>query len=111
MRTIEEKKQKVKSALDGETQAIYPSPSSVHNRLLLTCKLFAIIWTCHSTMSFLYFTENRLIPTEVRKEALELQKLLEFDDEGGEGELISIFMCLYQKSVLLKSALFIGFVS
>ncbi|KTG44149.1 hypothetical protein cypCar_00011301 [Cyprinus carpio] len=42
--TIEEKKQKLKSALD----------------------------------------ENRLLPTEVRKEALELQKLLEFDDEGGE---------------------------
>ncbi|XP_016370013.1 U3 small nucleolar ribonucleoprotein protein IMP4-like [Sinocyclocheilus rhinocerous] len=43
--TIEEKKQKLKSALD----------------------------------------ENRLLPTEVRKEALDLQKLLEFDDEGGEG--------------------------
>uniref|UniRef100_A0A8B9GZR6 IMP U3 small nucleolar ribonucleoprotein 4 n=1 Tax=Astyanax mexicanus TaxID=7994 RepID=A0A8B9GZR6_ASTMX len=45
LHSIEEKKQKLKSALD----------------------------------------ENRLIPTEVRKEALQLQKLLEFDDEGGEG--------------------------
>ncbi|KAK1792241.1 hypothetical protein P4O66_012202 [Electrophorus voltai] len=45
LRSIEEKKQRVKSALD----------------------------------------ENRLLPTEVRKEALQLQKLLEFDDDGGEG--------------------------
>ncbi|XP_069041021.1 U3 small nucleolar ribonucleoprotein protein IMP4 [Lepisosteus oculatus] len=29
--------------------------------------------------------ENRLIPTEVRKEALKLQKLTEYDDEGAEG--------------------------
>ncbi|XP_060678468.1 U3 small nucleolar ribonucleoprotein protein IMP4 [Hemiscyllium ocellatum] len=29
--------------------------------------------------------ENRLIPTELRREALELQKVLEYDDEGGEG--------------------------
>ncbi|TRY54454.1 hypothetical protein DNTS_023719 [Danionella cerebrum] len=45
LRTIEEKKQKLKSALD----------------------------------------DNRLLPTEVRKDALDLQKLLEFDDEGGDG--------------------------
>ncbi|XP_044162663.1 U3 small nucleolar ribonucleoprotein protein IMP4 isoform X3 [Bufo gargarizans] len=29
--------------------------------------------------------ENRLIPTEIRRDALSLQKQLEFDDEGGEG--------------------------
>ncbi|XP_066436016.1 U3 small nucleolar ribonucleoprotein protein IMP4 [Eleutherodactylus coqui] len=29
--------------------------------------------------------ENRLIPTEVRTDALSLQKRLEYDDEGGEG--------------------------
>ncbi|XP_062975618.1 U3 small nucleolar ribonucleoprotein protein IMP4 [Elgaria multicarinata webbii] len=29
--------------------------------------------------------ENCLIPTELRKEALALQKAIEFDDEGGEG--------------------------
>ncbi|MBN3287504.1 IMP4 protein, partial [Polyodon spathula] len=29
--------------------------------------------------------ENRLIPTEIRQEALQLQTLLEYDDEGGEG--------------------------
>ncbi|KAG7280019.1 hypothetical protein CRUP_013566 [Coryphaenoides rupestris] len=29
--------------------------------------------------------ENRLLPTEVRKDALQLQKLLEYDDEGAEG--------------------------
>ncbi|XP_018602409.1 U3 small nucleolar ribonucleoprotein IMP4 [Scleropages formosus] len=45
LHTIEEKKQKLKNALD----------------------------------------ENHLIPTEVRKEALQLQKLLEYDDEGAEG--------------------------
>jgi len=38
-------------------------------------------------MLFLSFAENHILPTEVRKEALELQKLLEFDDEGGEGDL------------------------
>nr|XP_033779070.1 U3 small nucleolar ribonucleoprotein protein IMP4 [Geotrypetes seraphini] len=45
LRTIEEKKEKLKRALD----------------------------------------ENRLIPTEIRREALSLQKLIEYDDEGGEG--------------------------
>ena len=30
-------------------------------------------------------TENRLIPTELRREALALQGSLEFDDAGGEG--------------------------
>ncbi|XP_053466668.1 U3 small nucleolar ribonucleoprotein protein IMP4 [Ictalurus furcatus] len=45
LRSIEEKKQKLKSALD----------------------------------------DNRLIPTEIRKQALDLQKQLEFDDEGGDG--------------------------
>ncbi|XP_048475841.1 U3 small nucleolar ribonucleoprotein protein IMP4 isoform X2 [Rhincodon typus] len=29
--------------------------------------------------------ENRLIPTDLRREALDLQKVLEYDDEGGEG--------------------------
>lgn len=32
-------------------------------------------------------TENRLIPTELRREALALQGSLEFDDAGGEGDL------------------------
>lgn len=35
---------------------------------------------------FSLFAENRLLPTEVRKDALQLQTLLEYDDEGGEGE-------------------------
>lgn len=47
-------------------------------------------------MLFLCFAENRLLPTEVRKEALEVQKLLEFDDEGGEGD----FFCYIYNSVL-----------
>lgn len=29
--------------------------------------------------------ENCLLPTEVRKDALQLQKLLEYDDGGAEG--------------------------
>ncbi|KAI5088139.1 U3 small nucleolar ribonucleoprotein IMP4 [Silurus meridionalis] len=45
LRSREEKKQKLKSALD----------------------------------------DNRLIPTEIRKQALQLQRQLEFDDEGGDG--------------------------
>ncbi|XP_030049837.1 U3 small nucleolar ribonucleoprotein IMP4 [Microcaecilia unicolor] len=45
LRTIEEKKEKLKRALD----------------------------------------ENRLIPTEIRREALSLQKIIEYDDKGGEG--------------------------
>ncbi|XP_051864889.1 U3 small nucleolar ribonucleoprotein protein IMP4 [Pristis pectinata] len=45
LRSIEEKKQKLKSALD----------------------------------------ENKLIPTELRREALELQKATEYDDGGGQG--------------------------
>uniref|UniRef100_UPI00398ED72D U3 small nucleolar ribonucleoprotein protein IMP4 n=1 Tax=Pristiophorus japonicus TaxID=55135 RepID=UPI00398ED72D len=45
LRSIEEKKQKLKCALD----------------------------------------ENKLIPTELRREALDLQKVLEYDDDGGEG--------------------------
>lgn len=32
-----------------------------------------------------FSTENHLLPTEVRKEALQLQKLLEYDDGGAEG--------------------------
>lgn len=31
-------------------------------------------------------TDNRLIPTEIRKQALDLQRQLEFDDEGGDGK-------------------------
>lgn len=47
-------------------------------------------------MLFISFAENRLLPTEVRKEALELQKLLEFDDEGGEGD--NFFLSLISES-------------
>ncbi|GAA6069730.1 U3 small nucleolar ribonucleoprotein protein IMP4, partial [Tachysurus ichikawai] len=34
--------------------------------------------------------DNNLIPTEIRKQALHLQKLLEFDDEGGDGKSLSL---------------------
>ena len=36
------------------------------------------------------FAANRVIPTEIRKEALDLQEKLEFDDSGGEGVKSSI---------------------
>lgn len=35
-------------------------------------------------------TDNHLLPTEIRKQALGLQKLLEFDDEGGDGKSLSL---------------------
>lgn len=35
---------------------------------------------------FSLFPENHLLPTEVRKDALQLQKLLEYDDAGAEGQ-------------------------
>lgn len=35
--------------------------------------------------------ENRLIPTELRREALALQGSLEFDDAGGEGDLPGLY--------------------
>lgn len=41
--------------------------------------IFSFIFSFH-------WTDNKLIPTEVRKDALELQKLLEYDDEGAEGK-------------------------
>lgn len=50
---------------------------ALHNLLCCFC-LF--IYSFYFT-----FAENHLIPTEVRKEALQLQKLLEYDDEGAEG--------------------------
>lgn len=36
-------------------------------------------------------TENAPLPSEVRKDALGLQKLVEYDDEGAEGECPSDF--------------------
>ncbi|XP_054483187.1 U3 small nucleolar ribonucleoprotein protein IMP4-like, partial [Anoplopoma fimbria] len=57
LRTIEEKKQKLKGARR---------------------------WDEKSCFILLHF-ENRLLPTEVRKDALQLQKLLSMIDEGAEG--------------------------
>lgn len=39
----------------------------------------------YNTSCVFFSTDNSLIPTEVRKEALQLQKLVEFDDAGAEG--------------------------
>lgn len=43
----------------------------------------------HAPLSLVLSTDNRLIPTEIRKQATDLQKLLEFDDEGGDGTSLS----------------------
>lgn len=41
----------------------------------------------------LFFSaENNILPTEVRKEALQLQNLLEYDDGGAEGECCCFFL-------------------
>lgn len=49
------------------------------------------------------FAENRILPTEVRKDALELQKLLEYDDTGAEGECFALFFkMILGSSFLLK---------
>lgn len=37
-----------------------------------------------------YFPENKIIPTELRKDALYLQSQLEFDDKGAEGVTTSV---------------------
>lgn len=39
----------------------------------------------HVLFLIIMFQANKVIPTEVQKEALDLQQKLEFDDAGGEG--------------------------
>ena len=53
-------------------------------------------------MLFRSLPDNRLLPTEVRKDALQLQKLLEYDDEGAEGQChsftpedVNINLCVF----------------
>lgn len=41
---------------------------------------------CLTQPFYVPLAENRLIPTELRREALALQGSLEFDDAGGEGK-------------------------
>ena len=41
-------------------------------------------------VSFSISPENLVIPSHLQKEALELQRVIEFDDDGGEGELNTI---------------------
>lgn len=56
---------------------------------------------------FFLSAENRLLPTEVRKEALQLQKLLEYDDEGAEGQCC-YFLLLSAASVFIPFCLIIN---
>ena len=39
--------------------------------------------------SVVFITDNKVIPTNLQKEALTIQKSLEFDDEGAEGKSIT----------------------
>jgi U3 small nucleolar ribonucleoprotein protein IMP4 len=69
-KAIEDKRERLRHAIDG--------------KVLLTKKkkkklfLFTI---------YLYI-ENHVIPTDLRKDALDIQKTLEWKDEGGEGKLL-----------------------
>lgn len=45
-----------------------------------------VLTTNHAVTCFVLTADNCLLPTEVRKDALQLQKLLEYDDEGAEGK-------------------------
>lgn len=47
--------------------------------------------------------ENRILPTEVRKDALQLQKLLEYDDTGAEG---LCFLSSFKITLDLHSSLY-----
>ncbi len=40
------------------------------------------------------FSENAEIPTELRKDALDLQKTLDWDDDGGDGEFRNVSYCI-----------------
>ena len=63
-KTIEEKKNRLKQAIDGRNILI-----------ILSNILF---------FSFIYI-ENRKIPTDLRDDALKLQQQTDWDDAGGEG--------------------------
>lgn len=47
-----------------------------------------------------WFTENYILPTELRREALQLQKLVEYDDEGAEGLCLCLFVAFVMTSEL-----------
>lgn len=47
-----------------------------------------------------WFTENYILPTELRREALQLQKLVEYDDEGAEGWCLHLFVVFMMMSEL-----------
>lgn len=64
-RTIEEKKDKVRKALEREDISYFPT---------------------EAILNLSKHSENRPIPTDLRTEAVDLQKKLKWDDEGGEGE-------------------------
>ena len=42
---------------------------------------------------FIFIPENRQIPTDLRKDALAIQKTLDWKDDGGEGNVHSCLTC------------------
>jgi len=66
-KTIEDKKNRLKQAIDGR------------NILIILSIIFLFI-----------YIENRKIPTDLRDDALKLQQQTDWDDAGGEG-LINLF--------------------
>jgi U3 small nucleolar ribonucleoprotein protein IMP4 len=64
-KTIEDKKQRLKEAIDGKE-----------------------ILTISSCSPLFVYLENRKIPTDLRDDALKLQQQVDWDDAGGEGRVV-----------------------
>ena len=75
-KAIEDKRERLKSALEG----IYLIEIKAQRLISIKPNIFAIF--------FSILKENRLIPTDLRKEALELQKNIDWKDPGADGEYI-----------------------
>jgi len=43
-------------------------------------------------VSFVFATDNKPIPTDLRKEAISIHKTLDWDDEGGEGGCLTFVL-------------------
>lgn len=69
-KAIEDKRERLKHALDGKSQLTVQFKSQFKSHLISICVLFI---------------ENRLIPTDLRKDAIELQKNTDWNDAGAEG--------------------------
>ena len=74
-RVIEDKRERLKHALDGR----------------LLCQRAFLTWGHKNSFllgSFHLIVENRLIPTDLRKDALDIQKNIDWKDPGADGRLM-----------------------